>query len=430
MRRRLILVSAAVTGMVVIAFLVPLFILVGDLARDSAISTAERDAELLARTISVLTVQNTLDEAIEIVGEDRIADLQASVILPDGSVVGLPIPAEEDLSPAEDGSSFIADAEGGIAVFIPVLTTDGSTAVVRVFASDAQLTEGVMRSRATLALLGLGLIAIAAWVADRLGRSMVEPVNELADTAVALGTGDLTARVQPSGPDEIREVGIELNRLADDIGRLIQLERETAADLAHRLRTPLTAAKLSVEGLPEGTQRDRLQSDLDDLERTTNFIITEARRPVRKEEQGGCDLAVVARDRASFWAPLASEQARTVSVSITEGAVPVAIPSGDAEAVIDALIENVLSHTPDSTAFLIGVDSTEADAVLFVEDAGPGFTVGGAVERGASQGDSTGLGLDIVRRTIEGSGGTLSIGESRGLGGAGIVLTVPLAPVA
>lgn len=429
MRRRLILVSAAVTSMVVIAFLVPLFILVGDLARDAALSTAERDAEMLARTISVLTVQNTLDGAIEIIGEDRIADLQASVILPDGSVMGMPIPDEDDLATAAGGSSFIAEAEGGLAVYIPVLTTDGETAVVRVFSSEAQLTEGVMRSRLILVMLGLGLVAIAGWVADRLGRSMVDPVNELADTAARLSTGDLSARVEPSGPAEIRDVGIELNRLASDIGKLIQLERETAADLAHRLRTPLTAAKLSVEGLDDGPEKERLLADLDELERTTNFVITEARRPVRRETQAGCDLASVARDRSSFWAPLATEQQRLVSVSITESGVPVGIPTNDAEAVIDALIENVLSHTPDGTEFLFGVEATEASAIVFIEDAGPGFTAVSAVERGASHGNSTGLGLDIVRRTIEESGGTLSIGESKALGGAGVVLTVPLDPL-
>ncbi len=427
MRRRLILVSVAVTSMVILAFLVPLFILVGDLARDSAVATAERDAELLARSISVLTVQNSVDEAVAIVGAERIASLQGSVIMPDGSRVGLDFDDDEEFEPAEQGSSYIAEVDGGIAVYIPVLAADGSTAVVRVFASDAELTSGVSRARATLALLGLALVVIAAWVADRLGRSMVEPVNDLAATAVRLGKGDLDARTDPSGPPEIQKVGIELNRLAGEIGSLVQAERETAADLAHRLRTPLTAAKLSIEGLADGREKDRLQADLDELERTTNFIITEARRPVRKEEQGGCDLAALARDRTSFWGPLASEQQRSVSVSITEAQVPVGIPAGDVEAVIDALIENVLSHTPDGTAFLVGVDVQDANAILFVEDAGPGVHGGGAVARGASQGDSTGLGLDIVRRTVEGSGGTLSIGESKELGGAGVVLTIPLA---
>lgn len=412
--------------MVVIAFLVPLFILVSDLARDSALSEAERDAESLARVVSVLTVEGSLEAAIETIGVDRIDEVHGSIILPDGEVVGTAIPEGEDLSIAASGSSFIAEAEGGLAVYVPVLTTDGSTTVIRVFVPAPDLEQGVRRSWLILAGLGVALITISAWVADRLGRSMVVPVNELAATANKLGHGDLTARVDPSGPLEVEEVGVELNRLAGQIGRLLQAERETAADLAHRLRTPLTAARLSVDGLDTGPQKDRLEADLDELQRTTDFIIREARRPVRREEQEWSDLSAVTRERVTFWGPLASDQNRRVTADIIDSIAPVAIPHVDAEAVIDALIENVLSHTPDGTPFAVSVGTGDGVVTLVVEDAGFGIVDASAVERGTSRGDSTGLGLDIVRRTVEESGGTLAIGESLSLGGTGIMVTLPM----
>lgn len=210
-------------------------------------------------------VSESADAATQFIGEDRIVAVNASVILPDGVVVGLPVPRDEDLSLAADGSSFIASVTGGVAVFIPVLTGDGSSVVVRVLAPSEDLTAGVQRSRVILTGLGIVLIAIAAWIADQLGRSMVEPIRELSDTANKLGHGDLSVRVDPAGPPEIHEVGVELNRLAGRIGRLLQDERETAADLAHRLRTPLTAARLSVDGLSDGAQKERLVADLDEL---------------------------------------------------------------------------------------------------------------------------------------------------------------------
>lgn len=321
MRRRLILLTVAVTGIVVLAFLVPLFMLVGGLARDSAISSAEREAESLARVLSVLMVSESADAATQFMGEDRIVAVNASVILPDGVVVGLPVPRDEDLSLAADGSSFIASVTGGVAVFIPVLTGDGSSVVVRVLAPSEDLTAGVQRSRVILTGLGIVLIAIAAWIADQLGRSMVEPIRELSDTANKLGHGDLSVRVDPAGAPEIHEVGVELNRLAGRIGRLLQDERETAADLAHRLRTPLTAARLSVDGLSDGAQKERLVADLDELQRTTDFIIREARRPVRREEEEWCDLGVVTAQHVDFWHPLAAEQGRQVDVAITSDPV-------------------------------------------------------------------------------------------------------------
>lgn len=140
MRRRLILLSIAVTGMVVLAFLVPLFILVSDLARDSAISAGERDAESLARALSVLTVNEDLTTALDVIGEDRISDVNGSVILPNGDVVGVPLSEdndadEQDLTLAEEGNSFVASVPGGAAVYVPVVTSAG-TAVVRVLVTD------------------------------------------------------------------------------------------------------------------------------------------------------------------------------------------------------------------------------------------------------------------------------------------------------
>jgi signal transduction histidine kinase len=425
-RRRLILLVGAVTTMVVLAFLVPLFILVSDLAHDRAISTAERDAESLARVLSVLTVENDLETAVDRIGSSRIESVNGSVIFPDGLVVGLAVPSDEDLTLALAGSSFVASVNGGQAVYIPVIQSDGSTAVVRVFVSDKAITEGVMRSWIILGLLGVGLILMAMWVADRLGRSMVVPVKELSVTASELGHGDLSARVVPAGPPEIEEVGIELNRLADRIGRLLQAERESAADLAHRLRTPLTAARLSVDGLAEGPEKDRLNVDLDELQRTTDFIIREARRPVRRESEEWCDLAAVVARRADFWHPLAQEQGRKVDIQVGEVAAAIALPDGDAEVLVDALIENVLAHTPEGTGFLVHVEVDELIVVLSIEDAGSGFSDRSVVDRGTSSGDSTGLGLDIVRRTVEGAGGTLAIGESLTHGGAGIVIRLPL----
>ena len=426
MRRRLILLSSAVTAMVVIAFLVPLFILVSDLSRDRAISTAQRDGESLARVLSVLTVEQDLATAISILGEDRIEEVKGSVILPDASVVGAEVPEDEDISLALDGSSFMAAVVDGQAFYIPVFESDGSVAVIRIFIPDDELIEGVLQSRVILGLLGAMLVVIAAWVADRLGRSMVNPVKQLSFTARTLGHGDMTARVKPAGPHEIAEVGVEINRLADRIGRLLQAERESAADLAHRLRTPLTAARLSVDGLSDGSQKDRLNADLDELQRTTDFIIREARRPVRSDGEQWCDLSVIVGDRSAFWLPLALEQDREVDVRIESGVAIVLMASRDAEVMIDALLENALSHTPEGTPMSVRVDIGVETVRVSIEDAGPGIEDPSMVTRGKSSRDSTGLGLDIVRRAVEASDGTITIGVSASLGGASVVLELPI----
>jgi signal transduction histidine kinase len=85
--------------------------------------------------------------------------------------------------------------------------------------------------------------------------------------------------------------------------------------------------------------------------------------------------------------------------------------------VVDALLGNVLAHTPEGVGFRVRVRSRDGNVSLLVEDSGSGFTDVRSVRRGQSSTGSTGLGLDIVRRTAEATGGTLTIGEGSDGGG-------------
>ena len=426
MRRSLILVTAGVTSMVVIAFLVPLGILVSALAFDRAVTRAERDAESVARLVAVVGSAASSDGTAAAIGEPRLVALGASIAFPDGNVAGLPVPPDEDLDSALAGTAFRASVPAGEAVYVPVAQADGAITVVRVVAPNDELTRGVWRSWFILAGLGVVLVGLSVLAADRFGRSIVRPVNELSDAAARLKDGDFTARVTPAGPPEIEAVGEEFNQLAEQVEHLLQEERETAADLAHRLRTPLTAAKLDAEALPPGRPTDRLVDDLDELERTASFIIGEGRRPVRTEIDPGCDLAEVVEGRAAFWLALSDEQGRAFSTDISTSDAHVAVPRVDAVAMIDALLENGFAHTEERVPLAISLVASGSDCVeLAVEDGGGGIADPDAVERGASTGDSTGLGLDIVRRTAEASGGSLELSASTTLGGARVVVFLP-----
>ena len=426
MRRSLILVTAGVTSMVVIAFLVPLGILVSALAFDRAVTGAERDAENVARLVAVVGPSMSDEAVVAAIGEPALVERGASLIFPGGEVAGLPVSDDEDLDAALAGAAFRAAVPAGEAVYVPVAQTDGTITVVRVVAPSEELTSGVRRSWLILAGLGVVLVGLAVLAADRFGRSIVRPVNELSVAAARLKQGDFTARVTAAGPPEIEEVGAEFNLLAEQVEHLLQEERETAADLAHRLRTPLTAAKLDAEALSPGRARDRIVDDLDELERTANFIIAEGRRPVRTEVDPGCDLVEVVEERAAYWLALSEEQDRsfTVTVDVEDGVV--AVPRADAVVMIDAVLENVFAHTDERTPLAIGLTGSPGEPLrLEVEDGGVGIAHPDAVDRGASTGDSSGLGLDIVRRTAEASGGSLEVGVSSPLGGARVLVRLP-----
>lgn len=424
MRGRLIAVSVAVTSMVAIAFLFPLAILTRDLAADREIAAAERDASAIARLIVVIPEAGGEVTVEDLVTPGGHGGRPITVIQPDGTAVGDPLVEGEDISPALAGATFRQGITGGEAVYVPVLTADG-TYVVRAVASSEAMTEGVLRTWVILGTLGVVLVLIAVGVADRLGRSVVRPVEELSAAASRLGEGDLDVRVEPDGPSEIEEVGRAFNRLAVQMEDLLQSEREDVADLAHRLRTPITAARLTAESLPDDDRRSMILVQLDELHRVTDHIIDEARRSDRRATTAYANLTSVASARARFWEPLAVDEGREMAVDIPPQAVIVAIPASDLAAGLDALIGNVFAHTPIGTGFGLTVVVSDASANVIVSDEGQGFPAGIDVTgRGSSGGSSTGLGLDIALRLAESVGGTLTIGRSPS-GGALVDLMVP-----
>jgi signal transduction histidine kinase len=257
--------------------------------------------------------------------------------------------------------------------------------------------------------------------AELLTRRIVAPLVHTADTARRLAAGDAAARATITGPAEVAEVGVALNRLGYRIDQLIAEERETVADLSHRLRTPLTAMRLDAEALRDPTDAERMGTHVGTLERMLTAVIHAARRPEREGRLPSCDAAEVVAERFRFWSALAEDQGRTGELDGPAEAVQVRAGAEDLGAAVDALLENVFAHTPEGTAFAVRLTAQAGGgARLTVSDAGPGLPDTAPV-RGRSDRGSSGLGLDIVRRCAEASGGSISLGTGPA-GGAEVSL--------
>lgn len=427
MRRSLALVSLAVTVLVVLAFLVPLALLVRNQAADRALSSSERDVQAIAAALAVAPASGESDVTPQLA--ENVLDAfgsrgEVSIVFPDDTTVGVPFADSPSLAQARSGAAFTAQIPGGAEILVPVLVADapaeGSTVVVRTFVSNDDLTRGVGIAWAMLAALGVFLVLVATLAADRLGRTIVRPVSALSAAARSLGDGDLDTRVTPGGPPEVAEVGEAFNALARRLGALLSAERESVADLSHRLRTPLTALRLQAETLSDKDEAASLLADIDRLERAVDRMIEEARRPASDSSEGAApaDLAAVVRHRATFWKVLADEQGRGVDVHTTGGELWVPLTADELGAALDTLIENVFAHTPTGTDYAIAARPGRDDTVVLeVVDRGPGFPNRNVVARGASAAGSTGLGLDIVRRTAVRGGGDIEITNDPGGGG-------------
>jgi signal transduction histidine kinase len=429
MRLRVILLVLAVGSLVLVSFMIPLALLLRAFAADNAISSATIRAQFMAPLVATLS-QPELRLAVARVNEQNPAE-PVTIFLPGERRIGAPAPWSTGVRLAGNGQSFPEQASGGVAIFVAVQGLSGGTAVIRTFVPDDQLRRGVTHSWLLLGLVALGLLSLAVVVAAQLSRNLVRPLRDVAIAAEQLTSGDLAARAPVAGPPEIRQVSAGLNRLAARISELLARERETVADLSHRLRTPLTALRIDAELLSGDDElKARVISDVDALTRTVTEIIGEARRPAAPGHGSVCDAGAVVRARAEYWSPLAEDQERRMTVEVPPHSLPVKVAEQDLAACLDILLENVFAHTPEGTAFTVRASQRAAGgAWLVVSDHGPGFSDPDPAKRGQSGAGSTGLGLDIARRIAENSGGTLTLGRSAHGGSAVTIGLGPAAPV-
>jgi signal transduction histidine kinase len=417
-RRRILLTLLASTSIVLVAFLVPLMVIIGSFAVDRAQREVVLQIQPLVSRIPVVAPES-LAELVDAFA--RETGHPATVYLADDTIVGAPRPLDPPVQLARDKGAFFAEADGGRDLLVPVYTDTGE-AILRVYVTQEELTGAVREARLLLLTLGLALLAVSVGLGLLLARTFLRPISELGATAEQLAGGDLSARVPPSDIKEIDNAGTALNRLAGRVVELLGLEREEVADLAHRLRTPVAALRLDADSLPEADSTDRLRADVDRLDRMVDEVIREARRPLREDIPSSADVCAVARERAAFWVVLAEDQDRALALDIPPGPLPVAAEARDLGDALDALIGNVFSHTDEGVGFQVAVGTDDgAGAWLEVSDEGQGFASSAVLERGLSDSGSTGLGLDIARRLAERSGGSIEVGSTAS-GGARVRL--------
>ncbi|HCT78908.1 MAG TPA: hypothetical protein DGT23_20580 [Micromonosporaceae bacterium] len=291
--------------------------------------------------------------------------------------------------------------------------------------------------RATLAVTSM--IAIAFGVPTALAIKAIAQDRELVDArAQAVAKGLDPTSVQPSVEELPPGVGrawwtmgaiavvliagsvIAADRFGVRAIRAVDAEREVAADLSHRLRTPLTALQLDADALPDGPVANRMRQAVEALDAEIDAIILSARSSSADRASEKTDLVDVLADRLAFWAVLAEDHGRAYQVLGADHPVYLRVPRADVISAVDALLGNVFAHTPQGTPFRVTVTSS----ALVVEDGGPGIAdAASALRRGASSDGSTGLGLDIVARISRQAGGQVVISRSE-LGGARVMMTL------
>jgi signal transduction histidine kinase len=301
-----------------------------------------------------------------------------------------------------------------------------AAAVAMVAAAVAAVPLLVVVAVRDPALLALGLPLLAAAIAGAwalsgtVARRAARPVEELAEAAGRLGTGDPRPVGRRYGVTELDQVADGLDSAARRVTSLLTADRELAIDASHQLRTPLTALSMRLEEMiasadePE-VVREEGTAALHQAERLAD-VVTQLLSPGRRAAGSAALISVdkIVLQQITEWAPAFRRAGRKI-VLIGESRLQAWVTPGGLAQVIATLLDNALMHGKGTVT--IRRTQAERSVVIEVEDEGEGVPaelVSRIFERSVSgRPEGTGLGLALARTMAAADGGRIVLARRK-----------------
>ena len=317
---------------------------------------------------------------------------------------------------------------------------------VWVLGSDTLLrsTDEEFRNKSYQAMFFAAAMAIllASCIGFLFARNLVGPINRMTKTAKAIKEGDLSARTDLHGEDEIARLGETFDEMADSVEKDRELERRLTTDVAHELRTPLMAIQSTVEAMVDGVfeaDEERLEtvnSEVQRLSRLVDAILKLSRlenrsTPMKEEivDVGELIASIVATHEAfvaDSGLTLSYERERDVRVL------------GDADMIRQAaanLVSNAVRYTPEGGRIFVRVKKGDLMASIEVEDTGIGLSPDEAkmvfsrfwrADAGRTrESGGLGVGLAVVKEIVDRHNGWVQVEGAKGKG-ACFTIHIPL----
>lgn len=315
-----------------------------------------------------------------------------------------------------------------------------------VYGSEALLsqTDEEFRDNSYQAMIFATALAIvlASCIGFLFARTLVSPINRMTTTAKAIKEGNLSARTELHGEDEIAHLGETFDAMADSIERDRELERRLTTDVAHELRTPLMAIQSTVEAMVDGVfeaDEERLEtvnSEVQRLSRLVDAILKLSRlesrsTPMKKEvvNVGELIAGIVATHEA-----FVADSGLTLKYEMEQGVRVL----GDADMIRQAtanLISNAVRYTPEGGLITVRVKRGDIMASISVQDTGIGLSPDEAkmvfsrfwrADAGRTrESGGLGIGLSVVKEIVERHNGWVQV-EGRKGEGACFTIHIPL----
>ncbi len=389
-------------------------------------NTAERIALIYERTGSLWNIETTrpavqASEMTSGVGV-KVLDVHGGVPYDSSIVVGADGSILESFEPTDP--SQVARAS--------IVVDDRVVGSVRVwvYGSDTfmRAPDQEFRSNSYQAMLLASVVAIvlASCIGFLFARNLVAPINRMTSTARAIKEGDLSARTNLTGEDEIARLGETFDAMAESVEKDRMLERRLTTDVAHELRTPLMAIQATVEAMVDGVyeaDEERLvtvNSEVQRLSRLVDALLKLSRlenrsSPLKEEIVNVGELIegiVVTHEM------FVSDSGLTLDYKAEDDVYVVGDPDMIRQATAN-LISNAVRYTPEGGSIKVSVRKGDIMASIAVRDTGIGLTREEAkmvfsrfwrADAGRTrESGGLGIGLAVVKEIVDRHGGWVQV---------------------
>ena len=265
-------------------------------------------------------------------------------------------------------------------------------------------------------------------------RRLFFPLEDIRIGTRRIGEGQLDHRIPIRRQDEFGRLSQRINRMADEVQRMLGGQRELLLSLSHELRTPLTRARLALEFVHDKEVRGHLEYDLSNMERMITELLEGERLNTRSRElsRSRADLNKLMADvmRGDF-----PNDRHRVTLSLPPAPARLSVNASRLRMLVRNLVENALRYNPnDGPTVDVSLEMADNEAIICVKDHGPGIEpqhleqVTHAFYRAnPSRGAGTGrhgLGLYLCRLIAEAHGGSVDVASPPG-SGACITARIP-----
>jgi two-component system, OmpR family, sensor kinase len=277
----------------------------------------------------------------------------------------------------------------------------------------------------------LGLVALAVAIGTYpIIRRLTQRLEDLRAGVERWGEGDLSARIEERGTDELAFLAQRFNHSAERVEALLKSHKSLLANASHELRSPLARIRMGLELMEPGNSaasHEEIRRNIGELDQLIDEILLASRLDAKESDVGTFESVDLTG--------LAAEECARAGAELVPAADGKPLVVQGVSKLLRRVVRNLLENARRYSNGPVTVELVRegADAVVRVRDRGPGvppgererifepfYRLAGASERHGG----VGLGLSLVRSITQRHRGSVSC-ESQEGGGACFVLRLP-----